>query len=361
MSKEPLEALDQQLESYQSVGRRRLRQADQATADARHEPTAPGAGSPAWMRFAAAAGASLAAASDADAAIQHVTPNPAIRVNLYGPSYAYVDLDGVGGDDLLVSVATTYPVPYPGVRLIGHAYGLGGATMIGDNSFGPFSSVAVRQFNSGDTIPAVAPALSGTMLYVSATSNYVPVTFRGQFGAYFGTNTGIAGFVNDVGGSLHAGWIKIRTEPFNLFGNQRLFAVSILEWAYEDVPGKSIKAGQIVSAMGVPGDYNNNGVVDAADYTVWRDHLGQTFQLNNENPGDGNPGVVDVNDYNYWKSQFGNSGSGAGSGALSEAGAVPEPSTISLGVLALGAAGVAALRRRRSTGQLRDSTGASGQ
>ena len=30
-------------------------------------------------------------------------------------------------------------------------------------------------------------------------------------------------------------------------------------------------------AVNVPGDYNGNGIVDAADYTVWRDHLGQTF------------------------------------------------------------------------------------
>ena len=32
------------------------------------------------------------------------------------------------------------------------------------------------------------------------------------------------------------------------------------------------------------GDYNDNGIVDAADYTVWRDHLGQSFALSNEEP-----------------------------------------------------------------------------
>ena len=26
----------------------------------------------------------------------------------------------------------------------------------------------------------------------------------------------------------------------------------------------------------IVGDYNHNGIVDAADYTVWRDTLGQT-------------------------------------------------------------------------------------
>jgi hypothetical protein len=38
-------------------------------------------------------------------------------------------------------------------------------------------------------------------------------------------------------------------------------------------------------ASGVAGDYNSDGVVDAADYAIWRSHLGQTFQLANEAPG----------------------------------------------------------------------------
>ena len=34
-----------------------------------------------------------------------------------------------------------------------------------------------------------------------------------------------------------------------------------------------------VVAPGVSGDYNDDGVVDAADYTVWRDHLGSNFDF----------------------------------------------------------------------------------
>ncbi len=54
---------------------------------------------------------------------------------------------------------------------------------------------------------------------------------------------------------------------------------------------------------GVLGDYNKNGVVDLADYTVWRDALGQT--------GDGLvadgdfSGTVDIGDYQVWKDNFG--------------------------------------------------------
>jgi hypothetical protein len=72
---------------------------------------------------------------------------------------------------------------------------------------------------------------------------------------------------------------------------------------------------------GVPGDYNSNGVVDAADYVVWRQHLGTSFQLPNEVSGV-TPGSVTQEDYNAWRARFGNT-SGAGSGLSSSS--VPEP------------------------------------
>ena len=63
------------------------------------------------------------------------------------------------------------------------------------------------------------------------------------------------------------------------------------------------------SVGGLLADYNHNGIVDAADYTVWRDHLGQNVTL----PNDTTPGSVTQADYDAWKSGFGNhSGSGSG-------------------------------------------------
>jgi hypothetical protein len=93
-------------------------------------------------------------------------------------------------------------------------------------------------------------------------------------------------------------------------------------------------------AGGNLGDYNGDGIVDAADYTVWRDSLGST------GPGlvaDGNnDGTVDAADYAVWRSNFGNnyiSGSVAGNAA------VPEPTTIVL--MLLGSAALGTCRRRR--------------
>jgi hypothetical protein len=74
----------------------------------------------------------------------------------------------------------------------------------------------------------------------------------------------------------------------------------------------------------VAGDYNKNGVVDAADYALWR-----KGDLAADSNGDT---VVDQTDYDFWRARFGNGGPGAGAG-LSGA-SVPEPAALTL--LAIG-------------------------
>ncbi len=84
------------------------------------------------------------------------------------------------------------------------------------------------------------------------------------------------------------------------------------------------------------GDYNGNGVVDMADYVLWRN--GGPLQ-NDVNT----PGVVDATDYTYWRSRFGaTSGSGSSLGSGS---AVPEPTSLVLVVLCMG--GLVSGRRSR--------------
>jgi hypothetical protein len=69
------------------------------------------------------------------------------------------------------------------------------------------------------------------------------------------------------------------------------------------------------------GDYNRNGVVDAADYVVWRNTLGQT---STGLPADGNGnGMIDAGDYNVWRANSGRSFGGAAASATLAA--VPEP------------------------------------
>jgi hypothetical protein len=84
-------------------------------------------------------------------------------------------------------------------------------------------------------------------------------------------------------------------------------------------------ANNVGAAPAVTGDYNSNGVVDAADYTVWRDRFGQTFALAGENPTAATPGLVDQEDYDFWRARFGlTTGRGSVAGANATA---PEPGT----------------------------------
>jgi hypothetical protein len=90
--------------------------------------------------------------------------------------------------------------------------------------------------------------------------------------------------------------------------------------------------------VGVDGDYNGDGSVNAADYAVWRDTVGSTTDFRAD--GDGNS-MVNGLDYDYWRARFGNT-SGNGSSA-----AVPEPTTaLLLGIAISVAASLhAALRK----------------
>jgi hypothetical protein len=80
-----------------------------------------------------------------------------------------------------------------------------------------------------------------------------------------------------------------------------------------------------VTGGGLPGDFNNSGKVDGADFLQWQRNFGQ--------PG------YDAASLATWKANF---GSGA---AVAAAGAVPEPATI--GLIAMAGAALAASCRKR--------------
>lgn len=101
---------------------------------------------------------------------------------------------------------------------------------------------------------------------------------------------------------------------------------------FDNVKVEFIAAG---SQTGVPGDYNGNNVVDAADYVLWRN--GGPLQNEVDNVG-----TVDANDYAAWRARFSNT---AGSGSGLQSAAVPEPAGAVL--LVLGAAVAACANRRR--------------
>jgi mannan endo-1,4-beta-mannosidase len=93
----------------------------------------------------------------------------------------------------------------------------------------------------------------------------------------------------------------------------------------------------------IPGDYNDDGIVDTGDYIVWRKSAGESAFSGLA--ADSNlDGTVDAIDYAFWAARFGQL---AGSGSIGPP-AVPEPATIALvGLAASAACGL--VRSRKSS------------
>ena len=92
-------------------------------------------------------------------------------------------------------------------------------------------------------------------------------------------------------GARRRGLILRTHDPTNCCPGCTGVCFSTLEYAAETVT---------LFTAGVLGDYNLNGVVDAADYTVWRNTLGQVAD---GLAADGNAsGTIDAGDYDVWKS-----------------------------------------------------------
>ena len=149
-------------------------------------------------------------------------------------------------------------------------------------------------------------------------------------------------FLNDSYAAFVDGF-QVATTSFvdNAFGIDRLTDADIAAFAAGGDAPSANQAGvaffdNFVVRDGLRSDYNGDGVVDAADYTLWRDQAGQSgFFLTADGNADG---VVDNEDYALWESEFGQTNSlpPASTG-------VPEPAGLTLVLLA---AACGAPRRR---------------
>jgi hypothetical protein len=85
----------------------------------------------------------------------------------------------------------------------------------------------------------------------------------------------------------------------------------------------------ILQAVTLPGDFNFNGVLDAADFVAWRDNYGiQSGAMSSSGDGD-RDGDVDGADYLIWQRQFGSFAPAASAKAP-----IPEPATMVLPMVA---------------------------
>lgn len=313
-----------------------------------------------WRQFAAAAGATLGAASSAEAVIVSMTPTSPIRLDVptlaSGQASASTmastefDLDGDAVIDFKLSVfnqrasiSVSSAGFYRSVFLSppNNAEIAGGAT---STTSGSFSSSTAYRLGQGVNINGSFTFVKGQALMVGQSSfnggGMRTGTVYPALGEWAPSDDAFAGVRLTIDGNDHYGWIRFKLTEDEIGW---VDSVEVLGWAYEDVPNMPIAAGDTGAPSGTPGDFNGDGMVDLADYTVWRDNLGADESVLPDGSGD-NSGTVDVGDYNTWKGSF---GSPVSQGAITASTQIPEPTTISLGALALGAAGVTALRRRK--------------
>jgi hypothetical protein len=116
----------------------------------------------------------------------------------------------------------------------------------------------------------------------------------------------------------------------------RLLVDNVLVEVFKDVasvvPNSNPNPDTLVALFG---DYNGNGVVDAADYVVWRDRVGGGGTL----PNDNTPGIGQ-DDYNQWRTNFGRTP------GLNSAGIAPVPEPAAALVVCATAAGLLIRFRR---------------
>ncbi len=161
--------------------------------------------------------------------------------------------------------------------------------------------LAVRVNNNAATFADVNVFLDGSQLSVASGSVSETLNTTENIDGFGIGSTSISAFSAAQNG--FQGWL----DEFRIYDNS-LSDSEIIELA----------------SPGPIGDYNGNGVVDAADYTVWRDTLGSTTDLRaNGDDSGASVGVIDQADYALWKMHFGNTAGGASVTGVGMA--VPEP------------------------------------
>ena len=87
---------------------------------------------------------------------------------------------------------------------------------------------------------------------------------------------------------------------------------------------------RLLSNLPLAGDFNRDDVVDAADYTVWRNTLGKEVAPYEGADGDGDSVITNA-DYAVWKTSFGTSRGAGQAGANTQV--VPEPTTLACWII----------------------------
>ncbi len=118
----------------------------------------------------------------------------------------------------------------------------------------------------------------------------------------------------------------IMTQNFGVLGITGMFSDALLPSLSQDLEWRlTYEYSSVDLHVVLPGDFNSDGTVDAADYTVWRNNLGAEDELAIGYSGDG--GAITESDYDLWLANFGKSVSASPTSSINS---VPEPNTLVL-------------------------------
>ncbi len=185
-----------------------------------------------------------------------------------------------------------------------------------------YAALNLGYVNSDHLVAAsdtVNPALVGKHVYELTGSELRELTIGfGEVNQFYNIYAAAIRDLSDSYGFAYSDW------------NEHLSKVAVLiNQPHNGITADELNIGVAASLSpgSLDGDYNSDGTVDAADYTVWRNSVGQSGA---GLAADGNrDGTVNFADYNFWKANFGNAAGTASFVAIS----VPEPTCAVLLIL----------------------------
>jgi hypothetical protein len=155
-----------------------------------------------------------------------------------------------------------------------------------------------------------------------AAANWAALQFKPWIDAYGGTGSM----------SLPA-TLTSRNAVLHLLTDNIYLDIQFTDWTQSAGGGFAYERAAAPAPPPTTGDYNGDHEVNAADYVVWRDTLGDMVAP----PGSGADGdqssTIDDGDYTFWKSKFGNTVP-ASSASITSA-TVPEPKTALIVLISL--------------------------
>ena len=231
------------------------------------------------------------------------------------------------------------PDPEPGANLLTNpGFDVGGGSLNGWSTFGntipnvsASDSVAsdgshalkiFGQFNGpgNESGASQGVAIAGGESLLAMASSHTPawdtlvgktndVTMKVEFYSEFGAPVDSASFLSEVSQVIHDG-----TTPENVWLDHTLEAIAPenavearLSFVFQqnDNDNGAIwidSAGLFIETVTLAGDYNEDGIVDAMDYAVWRENLGAAAGTL---PNDDDGGVIGADQYETWRANLG--------------------------------------------------------